>query len=169
MPANAQIIKDGAVVNDNWTLLADDQVDTTAITSQSIIPLALWQAEPSLQREDIGIALKNDIDLTAINDDLSNVPVIAIDFPTFMDGRGFSLARLLRERYGYIGEIRAVGHIIRDQLCSLKRCGFNSFSFNPENIQGEFDLKTMATSLTDFSDAYQTSADTPTPLFRRRS
>ncbi len=170
MPANSHIIKDGEVVSDSWTLLdQSEQIDTTNIASQSIVPLALWQTEPSLQRDDIGIALTNDIDLTAITDDLTSVPVIAIDFPTFMDGRGFSLARLLRERYGYKGEIRAVGYIIRDQLCSLKRCGFNAFSFDAKNISGEPDLKTMATSLTDFTDSYQTSADTPTPLFRRRA
>jgi len=167
MPANPQIIKDGLVVNDNWTLL--EQTETTDIASQSIIPLALWQSDPSLQRDDIGIILNNDVDLTSISEDLHDVPVIAIDFPSFVDGRGFSLARLLRERIGYKGEVRAVGYIIRDQLCSLKRSGFNSFSFDPKNFQGEFDLSAMATSLTDFTDAYQTSADTPTPLFRRRS
>jgi uncharacterized protein (DUF934 family) len=170
MRAKPQIIKDGLVTDDNWTLIEDSDAATTAeIKGQSIVPLSLWQTEQSLQRENIGLLLDNDIDLSTISKDLTNVPVIAINFPSFTDGRGFSIARLLRERYGYKGEIRAVGYVIRDQLCYLKRCGFNAFSFNPENILGAFDLAAISASLNDFTDSYQISADTPTPLFRRRA
>ncbi len=170
MSAKPQIIKDGLVIDDNWTLIEPtDEINATEITGQSIVPLSLWQAEASLQRENIGLILNNDIDLTSITEDLTKIPVIAINFPSFMDGRGFSIARLLRERYGYKGEIRAVGYVIRDQLHYLKRCGFNAFSFNPSNILGAFDLAAMAASLNDFTNAYQISADTPTPLFRRRA
>lgn len=169
MLTKPQIIKDGLVTDDNWTLIEDtDTTITTEIKGQSIVPLCLWQAEESLQRENIGLLLDNDIDLSTIANDLTNVPVIAINFPSFMDGRGFSIARLLRERYEYKGEIRAVGYVIRDQLHYLKRCGFNAFSFNPENILGAFDLAAISASLNDFTNAYQISADTPTPLFRRR-
>ena len=170
MSAKPQIIKDGLVIDDNWTLIEPtDEINATEIKGQSIVPLSLWQAEASLQRENIGLILNNDIDLTAISEDLTKIPVIAINFPSFMDGRGFSIARLLRERYGYKGEIRAVGYVIRDQLHYLKRCGFNAFSFNPDNILGAFDLTAMAASLNDFTNAYQISADTPSPLFRRRA
>ena len=94
---------------------------------------------------------------------IATVPVIAINFPKFVDGRGFSLARLLRERYGYQGEIRATGEIIRDQLYLLQRCGFNAFEFGEE-----VDLAEASKSLADFSDAYQVAADQPIPLFKRR-
>lgn len=170
MPAKTQIIKDGRVVDDNWTIIeSSDDMNLTDIAAYSIVSLGLWQAEPSLQREDIGLFLSNDVDLTTITEDLTTLPVIAINFPAFADGRGFSLARLLRERYGYQGEIRAVGYVIRDQLCYLKRCGFNAFSFNPDNILGNFDLAEISASLNDFTDAYQTSVDVPTPLFKRRA
>ncbi len=169
MLTRPQIIKDGLVTDDNWTLIKYTDANlTTEIKGQSIVPLRLWQAEESLQRENIGLLLDNDIDLSAITEDLTSVPVIAINFPSFTDGRGFSIARLLRERYEYKGEIRAVGYVIRDQLHYLKRCGFNAFSFNPENLLGAFDLAAISASLSDFTNAYQISADTPTPLFRRR-
>jgi uncharacterized protein (DUF934 family) len=170
MLAKPQIIKDGLVTDDKWTLIEDaDAAITAEIKGQSIVPLSLWQTEQILQRENIGLLLDNDVDLSTISKDLSKVPIIAINFPSFMDGRGFSIARLLRERYGYKGEIRAVGYVIRDQLCYLKRCGFNAFSFNPENILGAFDLAAISASLNDFTNSYQISAETPTPLFRRRS
>ena len=104
------------------------------------------------------------MDLSAITEDIISCPIIAINFPVFMDGRGFSLGRLLRERHGYTGEIRAIGHVIRDQLCYLKRCGFNAFSFKKD-----VDLGAATASLKDFSEAYQTSVDQPIPLFKRRA
>lgn len=174
MPAKPQIIKDGLVVNDTWILIKDAADAIAAeIEDQSIVPLSLWQAEQSLRRKNIGLLLDNDVDLTTISInlkvDLNEVPVIAVNFPIFTDGRGFSIARLLRERYGYRGEIRAVGYVLRDQLHYLKRSGFNAFSFDPANFLGTFDLVAISASLNDFTDAYQISADTPTPLFRRRA
>jgi uncharacterized protein (DUF934 family) len=170
MLAKPQIIKNGLVIDDNWTMVElHDDLNVDDISGQSIVPLSLWQSEHSLKRDNIGLLINNDVDLATISEDLTQLPLIAIHFPSFMDGRGFSIARLLRERYGYKGEIRAVGYVIRDQLCYLKRCGFDAFSFNPENILGAFDLTKMAASLNDFTNAYQISADTPTPLFRRRA
>jgi len=89
--------------------------------------------------------------------------VVAVSFKKNVDGRGFSMARLLRERYGYQGEIRAIGEIIRDQLYLLQRCGFNAFEFG-----AEVDLAEARKSLADFSDAYQVAVDQPVPLFKRR-
>jgi len=82
-----------------------------------------------------------------------------------MDGRSFSTARILRERYGFKGELRAIGNFIRDQLCYLRRCGVNAFAFaNPDT-----NLEIAVKSLTDFSEYYQASVDQPLPLFRRRA
>jgi uncharacterized protein (DUF934 family) len=170
MEIKKQIIKDGLVIDDNWTLIdSSDEVNVSEIKDKSIVPIKLWQKNQTLHSKNLGILLNNNIDLTLITEELTSIPIIAIDFPSFMDGRGFSIARLLRERYGYKGEIRAVGYVIRDQLYYLKRCGFNAFSFNPENISGTFNLAAIATSLNDFTNTYQTSVDTPMPLFRRRS
>ncbi len=93
---------------------------------------------------------------------LDTIPLVAINFPSFMDGRGFSYARELRER-GFRGELRATGNIIRDQLAYLSRCGFDAFQFAEEA-----ELEEALPSLGDFSEAYQASADRPLPLFRRR-
>jgi len=93
---------------------------------------------------------------------LDGIPLIAVNFPTFMDGRGFSYARELRER-GYKGELRATGHFIRDQMAYLARCGFDAFEMADES-----QLEQALPSLSDFSEAYQASADQSQPLFRRR-
>lgn len=161
---NPQIIKDGKVVKDTWRLL--DDIDPAAMPAGNvIIPLAILQSRPDLQsRTDMGVLLPNDVDLDSVAAGLINLPLIAIHFPAFTDGRGFSLARLLRERHGYRGEIRAVGHVIRDQLCYLKRCGFTAF-----RLSDDVDINAAVDSLNDFTEAYQASVDQPQPLFRRRA
>jgi uncharacterized protein (DUF934 family) len=89
--------------------------------------------------------------------------VIAVNFPKFTDGRGFSAARLLRERYGYQGELRAIGDVLRDQLQELERCGFDAFL-----LRADQDVQSALHAFADLSDQYQTSALQPLPLFRRR-
>jgi uncharacterized protein (DUF934 family) len=88
---------------------------------------------------------------------------VEIEFPKFGDGRGFSAARLLRSRYGYRGELRAVGQITRDHLFSLESCGFDAFELR----DGE-DAHAALAAFDDFSEAYQASETRPLPLFRRR-
>ncbi len=162
---NQQIIKDGKVIIDEWQLISSNDETDASIEPNTIIPLSVFEARKELAgRDDIGVWINNDVDIHTVADSIIKLPVIAIDFPTFMDGRGFSLARLLRERYNYKGEIRATGYVIRDQLCYLKRCGFNAFSFNED-----IDLESTVTSLNDLTEAYQTSVDRPAPLFRRRA
>jgi uncharacterized protein (DUF934 family) len=89
---------------------------------------------------------------------------VEVHFPKFGDGRGFSAGRLLRERYGYRGELRAVGHITRDHLPFLERCGFDAFELR----EGEDPWDALA-SFDVFSDSYQATASEPLPLFRRRA
>jgi uncharacterized protein (DUF934 family) len=110
----------------------------------------------------IGVVLEADQPPSAIEPALSSLALVAINFPAFTDGRGFSYARELRDR-GFTGEIRATGHFIRDQLYYLQRCGFNAFEFD-----GEVDLEQVLASLDDFSDAYQADTRQTDPLFRRR-
>ena len=90
--------------------------------------------------------------------------VIAINFPTFGDGRGYSIARLLRERYGYKGELRAVGEVARDHLHAMAQCGFDAFQLR-EGDNPQEALKAFG----DFSEQYQATAAQPLPLFRRRA
>jgi uncharacterized protein (DUF934 family) len=89
---------------------------------------------------------------------------VEVNFPKFTDGRGYSIARLLRERFGYRGELRAVGDVQRDQLFYLSRVGFDAFLLR----DGEHAADALA-ALRDFSEAYQASVERPQPLFRRRS
>jgi uncharacterized protein (DUF934 family) len=102
-------------------------------------------------------------DPAAVAARLDAVMRVEVNFPSFTDGRGYSIARLLRERYGYRGELRAVGDVQRDQLFYLARCGFDAFLLR----EGE-DAGAALAALGDFSEAYQASVERPVPLFRRR-
>ncbi len=117
-------------------------------------------AEPS--PPDLAVVEPTD-DLAAIADKIGASKVIAVNFPKFGDGRGYSIARLLRERYGYKGELRAVGVVARDHLQHMAQCGFDSFRMR----EGE-DAQAALAAFDDFSEAYQASAAQPVPLFRRR-
>jgi len=124
---------------------------------ERIVPLAQWQGEP-------GILLSTSDDPASIAADLEKISTIVIEFPQFTDGRGYSIARLLRERYGYKGEIRAAGEVLRDNLFYLSRCGFDSFVLSDQTKLDE-----ALSGLSDFSDGYQASVERPQPLFRRRA
>jgi uncharacterized protein (DUF934 family) len=102
-------------------------------------------------------------DPAAFADRIGSLRIIAVNFPKYGDGRGYSIARLLRERYGYKGELRAVGVVARDHLQQMERCGFDSFLLR----EGE-DAQAALAAFGDFSEAYQASAAQPVPLFRRR-
>jgi len=102
-------------------------------------------------------------DPASVADRLDRVARIEVNFPKFGDGRGYSIARLLRERYGYKGELRAVGHITRDNLFFMESCGFDAFELR----EGE-DAHQALAAFGDFSEAYQASVKRPLPLFRRR-
>lgn len=102
-------------------------------------------------------------DPRSIADRLPGLKLVAVNFPKYGDGRGYSIGRLLRERYGYTGELRAVGVIASDHLQLLAQCGFDSFQLR----EGEDAVEALK-GLDDFSEAYQASAAQPVPLFRRR-
>lgn len=150
-----KLIKDGAIVDNTW--LAVD-VDTPAQENQ-IHSLDQWRNNPAAR----AVQLEPGEEPWPLLESLDTLALVAIHFPVFTDGRGFSYARELRER-GYAGEIRAVGHFMRDQLFYLKRCGFNAFDFSDDQ-----DLEAALTSLADFNESYQASIDQPQPLFRRRA
>ncbi len=165
-----KLIKDGVIVENTWALIAKSEGDAAEVVipaGQVIVPLSVWVAQKAqLQaRTDVGVWLDSDEVAESIGEEANHFAVIGVNFPGFMDGRAFSTARLLRERYGFKGELRAVGGFIRDQLCYLRRCGVNAFAFaNPET-----DLDIAVKSLNDFNEYYQASVDQPLPLFRRRA
>lgn len=169
----AELIIDGAVVANEWHLVplpeeGEPPPDASELAAgKLILPLSLWlplrRALAPRQRE-IGVWLDSDESAGAIADYVSALPLIAIHFATFADGRGFTSATLLRRQYGYRGELRATGGFMRDQLTYLRRCGFNAFAFEGDEPQAD-----LLDSLWDFSDSYQAASDQPLPVFRRRS
>jgi uncharacterized protein (DUF934 family) len=164
----SKLIKDGAIVENTWTLLGKPEGEAAAVevpTGQVIVPLSVWVAQKDQLQNRADVGLDSDEVAEDIGEEANLFPVIGVNFPGFMDGRSFSTARILRERYGFKGELRAVGNFIRDQLCYLRRCGVNAFAFaNPE-----VDLDIAVKSLNDFNEYYQASVDQPLPLFRRRA
>ena len=161
------LIKDGALQPDRWTLLRDacslaDLPGRGAV----IVPLALWLAERGVLRArgEVGVLLAPGDDPAELGGDIGTLPLIAIDFPQFTDGRGYSTARLLRERHRYAGELRAVGDVLRDQLYLLAECGFDAFA-----VREDRDATDALAGLADFSGLYAPTARTPQPAFRRRA
>jgi uncharacterized protein (DUF934 family) len=130
-----------------------------------IVPLAAWQANRDAlrARAEVGVWLAPADDPLALAGDVEMLPVIAIDFPQFTDGRGYSSARLLRQRLGYTGELRAIGDIQRDQLYYLAQVGFDAFA-----LREDLDIEAALASVRDFSDGYQWT-QARTPWFRRRN
>lgn len=126
-----RIIKDQQIVEDHWQHADEDgELPSGKVT----VPYSRWQSEREalIARGDIGLRLQASDAAEALAADLKHFGIIAIEFEKFNDGRGFTQARLLRERYGYQGEIRAIGIFLRDQLYYMKRCGFNAFEFSGE-------------------------------------
>ena len=160
---------DARIEPDLWRFLGlpGDESSSASVEGPVVVPLSLWQSDREAllaRRERIGIWLKPDDDPAALAEDLAHLALIAVHFPKFADGRGYSTAFLLRTRHGYKGELRAIGDVGRDQLFLLKRCGFDSFALSPHR-----DPEAALASLDDFSLRYQGSVDDPLPLFRRRA
>jgi uncharacterized protein (DUF934 family) len=162
----AQIIRRGAVIQDNWQLLDRNPAGALPFSGDVIVPLDLWLSERealAFRLGRTGVWLDADADPAALAQDLARLDVIAVRFASSTDGRGYSLARLLRERYGYRGELRAIGEVLRDQLYYLSRCGFDAFA-----LRADQEPLQALSALGDFSEAYQASVERPDPLFRRR-
>lgn len=156
--------KDGSVGALTWQV-ADAETDLSHTPeSYWLLPASRWRELEQHQASDkFGIVVTPEDDLESLQGIISSVAIVAVDFPAFTDGRGFSTARLIRQKLNYQGELIATGNFMQDQLNYLKRCGFDAFA-----IADDADIESMRLSLQDFSDSYQASADQPAPLFRRR-
>jgi len=151
------LIRDnGHVEDDRWVRLDGDAAlpeDGTPV----IVGLARWKAErEALLRRNapLGVALEAGEDVEEVAGDLDRLALVALVFPKFADGRAYSSARILRERYGFAGELRAVGNVLRDQLLFMHRCGFSSY-----DIAADDAAEAWAQALGQFSVWYQPTAD----------
>lgn len=126
------------------------------------VSLEDWRSNRIAHADATALVIPNDADITDLCCDVSGFATIILEFPAFKDGRAYSQARLLRERIGYTGEIRARGDVLRDQLCFMIRCGVNGF----EVAGGGADAANEA--LREFSFVYQAAADDAAPVWKRR-
>ena len=159
-----------AIVEDDWSVLrleeGQDAASVAVPAGKVIVPLAVWLAQRSVlaARSPIGVWIGSDERPESLKGDIENFSVIAVDFPKFTDGRGYSIAYNLRSRLGYQGQLRAIGDVLRDQLFAMQRVGFDAFAPRPDRS-----ITDALKGLSDFSETYQSSWDQKQPLFRRQA
>ena len=161
----ATLIKNKRIAPDSWQQLKPaaegGSLTLTAgvpLTGDWIVPFAIWNEQRSQvagheRSGRNGVLLENTDDPRVLVADFDKLALIAVRFPKFTDGRGYSIARLLR-RLGWKGELRAVGDVLRDQLFYMTRCGFDAFE-----LRADQDAQAALTAFSDFSAPYQPAID----------
>jgi uncharacterized protein (DUF934 family) len=159
-----KLIKQSTVIENVWRTL-DKDMSELPDTQAVLFPLEQFLANPEsvLANVEAGVWLDSDQEPSALAPYIEKLSLIAINFPKFVDGRGYSYARQLRDKYQYQGELRAIGDVLQDQLFYMKRCGFDSFA-----IREDKDAEHARLGLNAFTECYQAATDQPEPLFRRR-
>ncbi len=157
-----QIIKDRAIVEDDYVHV-EDGAELPA-SGKIIVTLARYLSEKDqlLGNYQLGVRISSDklpSDIPALH----QLSLVAIEFPRFTDGRGYSIAKLLRDREKFQGEIRAVGWVLRDNLLFMSRCGFTSFEVQPGKP-----LESALEAFAELDVVYQATVPDPRPLYRRR-
>lgn len=150
----------------NGALAADPFVDASGLAEippvgPVIVGLGQWRAHRDAllaRRDPVGLRLRSDEHPAVVAGDLARFAVIALEFPVFRDGRAYTYARLLRERFGYAGELRAVGDVLLEQLHFMERVGFDAFE-----IAGADPLGDWRTAASEFSTWYQATGDGRAP------
>jgi len=163
------IIRDSAIIESPfWVVSLDEVTENSGVSDQpnALLPQAFFlQHQTALAgRKDLGVWLASSDDVEALAGLVHQLPVVALHFPMFGDGRAYSSAVILRTRLQYQGEIRAIGDVRRDELEQMQRCGINAFQLAEDQ-----DIHASLQALSAFSFSYQASIDRPTPLFRQRS
>lgn len=156
------LLADGSWVADTARLVRD--AAGHAVIAGDVVPLAAWLVLAPTQRAAAGVWLAPDDEPGELAEFTRSLALIALDFPAFKDGRGYSTATVLRTRYRYRGDLRAIGDVLIDQLFYLRRVGFSSFV-----LRADQDPAAAAAALRPFTDVYQASVDQPQPYFRRRA
>ncbi len=170
------------IVEDSWIVLRPELEDNNQSghvsqeavaaaaqqTGKVLFPLHAWEAHKDedlfahRSPADTGVWLAPDDDPLALEGQFDRFGLVAVDFPVFRDGRGYSSAYLLRTRLKYAGELRAIGDVLRDQLNAMRRCGFDSFL-----VRADKNIDDALKGFSELSVQYQGTLDEPLPLFRR--
>ena len=156
-----RVLRQGSIVEDDWTLLADGLTG-----GRAIVPLMRWRRERAALLSGssaVGVLLANTEDVEAVYPEVSDRPLIALEFPAFADGRALSQAVVLRTRLGFRGELRAVGDITRDLVFWLGRCGFDTIV-----PRADQDLEACRLALSELRVSYQAAADGRPPAWIAR-
>ena len=158
------LIKNGGVSEDPWRAV---DMESELPEGDVIAPCArvLADAPALLQREGrLGVRVAPGEDVAALAPHLDAIDLVALEFPRYTDGRAYSSARLLRERHGFKGEVRAVGDVLRDQLFFMVRCGFDAFEIDREDAAEAF-----AAAMGELRHVYQPAEDGRRPVWALRS
>jgi uncharacterized protein (DUF934 family) len=159
------LLRDGAIVEDPWTSVVD--AEEIPSSGAIVVSFAQWEANRAAlggRKDPLGIRLAPDQSPALIADDLPRFQLCALEFPAFRDGRAYSHARLLRERYGFEGEVRAVGDVLMEQLHFMQRAGFDAYEVDSETAVE--DWKTVQADMDVF---YQPTADGRRTAMRLRN
>lgn len=152
------------IVEDNWTVVRGEPDPAQPIGAKAVLSLPAFLALDEARAAEVRavwIAPEDDFEPAVAR--LRTMDMIAVDFPVFRDGRGYSIANLLRIRYGWTGELRAIGDVLRDQLNYMRRCGFDAFA-----VRADKNIEDALKSFNFYTVTYQAGVDDPLPLFRRR-
>ncbi|WP_084417822.1 DUF934 domain-containing protein [Henriciella litoralis] len=157
------LIKNRREIDDIWAYVPDDADLSPGGCITVSLGRFLGEKDLLLARNtEIGVRLDPADDPGELADDLERLALIEVSFPKYTDGRGYSQAQLLRRRLGYEGELRAVGHVLRDQILYMDRSGFDAF----ETDRAE--LPSVIEALEEYSAFYQPAADGNSSVFARR-
>jgi uncharacterized protein (DUF934 family) len=159
------LVKDGQIVSDSYQRVLDDAPvpEETAVIVPAVRLLA-DASELTKRSGPIGVLWPNDRNISDLEPYLDKIALVALNFPTFKDGRAYSQARILREHYQFRGELRATGQVLRDQFLFLFRAGFNSFE-----VVKPADAHAFRDAIHRYSVFYQPAADGQLSAFRRRA
>lgn len=158
------LLKHGEVVADPWQHVA--AADPLPAEGPVVVPFERWKAERETllaRNAAVGVRLANTQPLAEVAFDLARFELLELEFPKFVDGRAYTQARLLRERYGYKGELRATGNVLRDQLQFMQRCGFDAFEIAAANA-----VEIWRAAVDEIEVVYQPAADGRVPAARLR-
>lgn len=160
------LIKNNSIASDDWQLIDSKECQFADLPEgKVIVPLKLWQQyqQELTSRGDFGVWLDSDEPASELGTAAAGLALVAINFPVFSDGRGYSYARNLRSCFNFNGELRAIGDVLLDQLFYLKQVGFDSFALRDDQKADQ-----AVEKLQSFKYSYQSTVERPTPVFQSR-